>query len=319
MKTIVFDIGETLVRDDRHWAAWADWLGVPPHTVSALVGAAVAQGRDGADALRILRPGMDVAEAYQARAAAGRREHLDETDLYPDVRPALAELRSLGMRVVVAGDRTARAGELLRALDLPADLVATSEEWGVSKPDRAFFARVLEVSGAAPEDTLYVGDHPADDLFPAKSSGLRTAHIRRGPYGHWWADHPDVVETADWRVGALTELPVLLGRAAAGRRRPYAVPEPPAPREEPALPARSASPEPPTRTVPPALSVSPTLSLSSGEADPAPPSGPPELAESSEGSKNSEGPEQPSPPEVSATSEISARAETPDPPEESRV
>ncbi|WP_432105748.1 HAD-IA family hydrolase [Streptomyces sp. bgisy091] len=243
METIVFDIGETLVRDDRHWASWADWLGVPPHTVSALVGAAVAQGRDSTDALRILRPGMDVAEAYHARVAAARGEYLDETDLYPDVRPALAELRALGMRVVVAGDRTARAGELLRALDLPADLVVTSEEWGVTKPDGEFFARVLEVSGASPETTVYVGDHPADDLFPASSAGLRTAHIRRGPYGHWWADHPDVMETADWRVSSLTELPALLGGPRAARRKPYAPPLPqPAADGRTVLPGQSAAP-----------------------------------------------------------------------------
>lgn len=40
----MFDIGETLVRDDRYWASWADWLGVPRHTLSALVGAVTAQG-----------------------------------------------------------------------------------------------------------------------------------------------------------------------------------------------------------------------------------------------------------------------------------
>ncbi|GAA2951797.1 HAD family hydrolase [Kitasatospora cinereorecta] len=217
METIVFDIGETLVRDDRHWASWADWLGVPPHTVSALVGAAVVQGRDCVDALRILRPDMDVAEAYHARTAAGRGEHLDERDLYPDVRPALAELRALGLRIVIAGNRTVRAGELLRALDLPADLVVTSEEWGVAKPDPEFFARVLEVSEASPHATLYVGDHPAQDLFPAKSSGLRAAHIRRGAYGHWWADHPDVTETADWSIDALTDLPALLNGAQRPR------------------------------------------------------------------------------------------------------
>ncbi|SCD94205.1 FMN phosphatase YigB, HAD superfamily [Streptomyces sp. DpondAA-D4] len=210
METIVFDIGETLVRDDRHWASWADWLGVPPHTVSALVGAAAAQGRDSEDALRLLRPGMDVTEAYGARVAAGRGEHLDETDLYPDVRPVLAELRARGLRVVVAGNRSARAGALLRALDLPADLVVTSEEWGVAAPDPAFFARVLEVAHAPAHATLYVGDHPADDLFPAKAAGLRAAHIRRGPYGYWWADHPDVARLADWHLGALTDLPALL-------------------------------------------------------------------------------------------------------------
>ncbi|MFE4217131.1 HAD family hydrolase [Streptomyces sp. NPDC056844] len=261
MKTIVFDIGETLVRDDRLWASWADWLGVPPHTVSALVGAAVAQGRDATDALRVLRPGMDVGEAYQARAAAGRGEHLDETDLYPDVRPALAELRALGLRVVVAGDRTARAGELLRALDLPADLVVTSEEWGVAKPDREFFARVLEVSGASPESTLYVGDHPADDLFPAKSCGLRAAHIRRGPYGHWWADHPDVLETADWRVSALTELPALLG----GTKRRMALAAPP---ERATVPEQTGPAAPSQDDTPPQEQAAPSPHDSPQEAAP---------------------------------------------------
>lgn len=218
METIVFDIGETLIRDDRYWASWANWLGVPPHTLSALVGAAVAQGRDSADALSILRPDMDINEASLARTAAGRGEHLAESDLYPDVRPALAELRALGVRVVVAGNGTVRAGELLRALDLPADLVVASDEWGVSKPDPEFFARVLEVSGAEPGSTLYVGDHPANDLFPAKSCGLLAAHIRRGACGYWWADHPDVVDTADFRLNALTDLPALLDKVPAPPR-----------------------------------------------------------------------------------------------------
>ncbi|MEV7401566.1 HAD family hydrolase [Streptomyces sp. NPDC091267] len=218
METIVFDIGETLIRDDRYWASWANWLGVPTHTLSALVGAAVVQGRDSADALSILRPDIDVTEASLARAAAGRGEHLDESDLYPDVRPALAELRTLGVRVLVAGNGTVRAGELLRALDLPADLVVTSDEWGVAKPDPEFFARVLEVSGADPGSTLYVGDHPANDLFPAKSSGLLAAHIRRGPFGHWWADHPDVTDTADFRINALTDLPPLLNKTPPSPR-----------------------------------------------------------------------------------------------------
>ncbi|MDQ0791929.1 HAD family hydrolase [Streptomyces sp. B1I3] len=206
IETIVFDVGETLVRDDRYWGTWADWLDIPQHTVSALVGAVVTQGRDNADALRLVRPGLDVDAEYAAREAAGRGEYLDETDIYPDVRPALTGLRELGVRVIVAGNQTTKAGELLRTLDLPADLVATSAEWGVAKPDAAFYARVLEVSGAMASETLYVGDHPANDIFPARRAGLRTAHIRRGPWGHWWADTPDVRAAADWSINSLTEL-----------------------------------------------------------------------------------------------------------------
>ncbi|MFJ8871325.1 HAD family hydrolase [Streptomyces sp. NPDC102473] len=206
IETIVFDVGETLIRDDRYWASWADWLDVPRHTVSALVGAAVVQGRDNADALRLARPGFDVDAEYAAREAVGRGEHLDESDVYPDVRPALAGLRELGVRVIVAGNQTTKAGQLLRALKLPADLVVTSAEWGIAKPDPAFYAKVLEASGAMASETLYVGDHPANDVFPAKSAGLRAAHIRRGPWGHWWADDPEVKAAADWSINSLTDL-----------------------------------------------------------------------------------------------------------------
>ncbi|MFC9584014.1 HAD family hydrolase [Streptomyces yangpuensis] len=206
MRTVVLDIGETLIRDDRYWAAWADWLGVARHTLSALVGAVVVDGRDNADAIRLLRPGVDIGAEYAAREAAGRGERLDETDLYEDVRPALAALRATGVRVVVAGNQSRRAGDLLRALELPADLVVTSGEWGVSKPARAFFDRVLTVSGTTADRTLYVGDHPANDIHPARAAGLRTAHIRRGPWGHWWADDPEVRAAADWSIDSLTEL-----------------------------------------------------------------------------------------------------------------
>ncbi len=148
IETIVFDVGETLTKDDRYWASWADWLQVPRHTVSALVGSVVAQGGDALDALRLISPDMDIASAHHAREAAGRGEHLGETDLYPDVRPALGGLHKLGVRVVIAGNESARAAELLRDLDLPADLIVTAGDWGVAKPDPAFFTRVLEVAQA---------------------------------------------------------------------------------------------------------------------------------------------------------------------------
>jgi HAD superfamily hydrolase (TIGR01662 family) len=206
IETIVFDVGETITRDDRYWALWADWLGVPRHTLSALVGAVVAQGQDNAEALRLVRPDIDIPAEYHAREEAGRGEDLGEDDLYDDVRPALSALREAGIRVVVAGNQTARAAELLRALDLPADLIVTSGEWGVAKPQPEFFQRVIEVAEAPADRILYVGDHPANDVHPAKAAGLRTAHLRRGPWGHLWADDPQTVAAADWRIDSLMDL-----------------------------------------------------------------------------------------------------------------
>ncbi|MFG2980254.1 HAD family hydrolase [Streptomyces sp. NPDC048258] len=210
IRTVVLDVGETLTRDDRYWNSWADWLGVSRHALSALVGAVVVEGRDNADAIRLLRPGVDTSAEYAARHAAGLGERLEETDLHEDVRPAPAALRAVGMRVVVAGNQSRLMGVLLRRLDLPADLVVTSGEWGVSKPSAGFFAQVLAVSGASAEETLYVGDHPANDIHPARAAGLRTAHPRRGPWGHWWADDPEVRAAADWSIDSLAELPEIV-------------------------------------------------------------------------------------------------------------
>ncbi|WP_411123899.1 HAD family hydrolase [Streptomyces sp. x-19] len=205
IRAVAFDVGETLIRDDRGWGAWADWLGVGRHTLSALVGAVVAQGRDNADALRLVRPGIDIEAERAAMQRAGHGEFLDESDLYPDVRPALRALQQSGVRVVVAGNQTARAGELLRALDLPVDALATSGEWGVAKPAPEFFARTVELAEVSADEVLYVGDHPQNDVGPARAAGLRTAHLRRGPLGHLWATS-DEAQAADWQVQSLTEL-----------------------------------------------------------------------------------------------------------------
>ncbi|MFB7495189.1 HAD family hydrolase [Streptomyces sp. NPDC056161] len=205
IRAVIFDVGETITRDDRYWAAWADWLDVPHHTLSALVGAVVARGDDNAEALRLLRPGIDIPAEYAAREAAGRGEYLDESDLYDDVRPAFSALRELGVRVVVAGNQTARAGELLRELELPADLITTSGELGAAKPASEFFERVLTAAGLDAATSLYVGDHPANDVGPAHAAGLPSAHLRRGPWGNLWAGTSEAA-SADYRIDSLLDL-----------------------------------------------------------------------------------------------------------------
>ncbi|WP_224274115.1 HAD family hydrolase [Streptomyces sp. LS1784] len=205
MRSVVFDIGETLTSDTRYWGDWARWLDVPTHTMSALVGSVLAHGRDNADAIRIIRPGVDVAAEWQARQAAGQGDYLDESDLYPDVRPALSRLREAGLWVGIAGNQNAAVSALLADLALPADAIATSAEWGASKPSPTFFERVMEWAPGEPHEIVYVGDHPANDVAPAQAAGLRAVHLRRGPIG-LTTNAPD----ADWTVNSLTELAELL-------------------------------------------------------------------------------------------------------------
>lgn len=203
---MVFDVGETLLDDTAEWAAWADWLGVPRHTLSAVIGAVTAAGRDNAEAFEYFRPGFDLSVERQRREDSGHGERIVETDLYPDVRPALAQLRAAGLWLGIAGNQTARVGDLLRALDLPVDAVATSAEWGVAKPARAFFNRVVAISGRPAAEVLYVGDHRDNDIVAGSAAGLATVLIRRGPWGHLWADDPLVKTHALAVVNSLHDL-----------------------------------------------------------------------------------------------------------------
>jgi HAD superfamily hydrolase (TIGR01549 family) len=207
IRAVVFDVGETLVDESREYGSWADWLGVPRHAFSSVFGAVIAEGRDYRETFQHFRPGFDLDAERARRAAAGQPETFGEGDLYPDARPAMKALRAMGVWVGVAGNQTSRAGGILRGLNLPADLIATSDDWGAAKPDAAFFRALL---GAVPCDAgevVYVGDRLDNDLRPARAAGMRTAFIRRGPWGYIWERHPDMQAATDWRMTTLAELP----------------------------------------------------------------------------------------------------------------
>jgi FMN phosphatase YigB (HAD superfamily) len=218
IKAVVFDVGETLVDETREYGTWADWLGVPRHTFSSVFGAAIALGLDYREAFQYFRPGFSLDAERAGRAEAGRPETFGESDLYPDARPAMEALRVMGVWVGVAGNQTSRAGEILRNLDLPADLIATSDEWNASKPDAAFFRALLSTVPWQAGEIVYVGDRLDNDLKPAKEAGMRTAFIRRGPWGHIWESHPDFPAMADWRMITLAELPGIVARVNSSAR-----------------------------------------------------------------------------------------------------
>ena len=47
---------------------------------------------------------------------------------------------------------------------------------------------------------------------------MRTAFIRRGPWGYIWENHPGMASAADWRVLSLAELPPLVAEVNRSER-----------------------------------------------------------------------------------------------------
>ncbi len=121
----------------------------------------------------------------------------------------------MGLRVGLAGNQTARAEEILTSLDLPVDVIGTSDGWGVEKPSPEFFARLVEQAGCVPGSVLYVGDRLDNDIRPAQQAGLGTALIRRGPWGFILND--DTVRAGClFELASLTELPGVLRAHTSG-------------------------------------------------------------------------------------------------------
>lgn len=204
---VVFDIGEVLIDETRVWAIWADILGVSRFTFAAVLGAAIAQGEDHRVAFPHVAPNTEWHEFIDEHER--RYGGFQEDDLYPDVRTCLQELTDMGVRIAIAGNQPQRRRDQLLALDLPHDVLVTSEDLGREKPDAAYFAEVERLVGASdPAQILYVGDRVDNDILPAMEAGSRTCWLKRGPWGHL-QDLPDGVEP-DLVLEGLGELPLLL-------------------------------------------------------------------------------------------------------------
>ena len=203
---MVLDVGETVLDRTREYAAWAEFFGVPAHTFSAVFGAMVGQGASVKQVLEFFGAGRSIDQLRRERPSS---VPLVEADLYPDVRAAIATLRQR-TRVAIAGNQPADIGVQLRALDLGAELIASSADWGVAKPHAEFFRRLCAELQLSPDRVLYVGDQLRNDVAAAVAAGLAAVRIRRGPWGLLTRD-PSIEAQALAVIDSLAELLPIMG------------------------------------------------------------------------------------------------------------
>jgi HAD superfamily hydrolase (TIGR01549 family) len=182
LSAVVFDVGETLVDEERWWRRLADHGGLQPHVVWAALGVTIARGEEHTalwEHLGVEQPSGWYDEPYSLE------------DLYPDAFECLQCVRELGLRVGIVGNQTETLEAWAREAALPADVVSSSASLGVRKPDPAFFAKVVELMGHPAGDVAYVGDRVDNDIVPAAAAGLVAIHIRRGPWGRLQRTPPE--------------------------------------------------------------------------------------------------------------------------------
>lgn len=193
IRGVVFDVGETLVDESRSWIVQAERVGVTPFTLMGLLGALIERGEDHRRLWALL--GVDPPGAPA----------IDRADLYPDAVDCLRAVAARGLRVGIAGNQPDGVDAQLRSAGVEADFIASSTAWGVAKPSSAFFARTAAAAGLDAGEILYVGDRLDNDVLPARAAGMRTAFLRRGPWGHIHATRPELA-LADIRLDSLADL-----------------------------------------------------------------------------------------------------------------
>jgi len=210
---VIYDWGGTLTPWHAldHEALWREVCTphFPAADVASVAGALLAAENE---CWRLCEREHQSTTLEQVFANAGVMPHAELLETYfrcwephtytdPEVAPLLRTLRKRGIRVGVLSNtmwpRTLHERVFLRdnVLDLFDGAVYSSEiPWTKPHPE-AFRAAMAAVGVTDPAACVFVGDRPYDDIFGAKSLGMRTALIPNSTVPAHEGGTPDAILT----------------------------------------------------------------------------------------------------------------------------
>lgn len=197
--TVIFDVGGTLVgfEDDTPFAEFLSTVDAPHrfvsptdlrlsmlHTLSLRRHEAVGLGIDDDSVnnwwLTIFE------ELFPQSPETARRmwklfkiNYFDS--LFPDTLPILNLLKDRGVPLGIVSNYGTHLLDLLPALNIfdYFNFIIVSAIVGVTKPDPKIFEMAIEEAGVSPDQILYIGDNPVDDVQGANNVGIDALLINR--------------------------------------------------------------------------------------------------------------------------------------------
>jgi HAD superfamily hydrolase (TIGR01549 family) len=105
----------------------------------------------------------------------------DHLEPFPETTTVLAALHAAGYRIAITSNWQHGLRAFCEALGFGAyvDVVLSSAEVGVEKPDGRIFAETCRRLALPADRILHVGDTEADDVVGARGAGLRALWLRR--------------------------------------------------------------------------------------------------------------------------------------------
>ena len=110
-----------------------------------------------------------------------------EVEPYFDLVYILPELQSRYRLAVLTDELYDIQVEKVKRLGLAGYFteIISSEQAGVTKPDKRLFEYALNRLGVSAGESMMIGDNPSADIRGARSVGMRTAWLRRGKYYYY--------------------------------------------------------------------------------------------------------------------------------------
>ncbi|MFD3448957.1 HAD family hydrolase [Microbacteriaceae bacterium 4G12] len=95
---------------------------------------------------------------------------------FTNMEQVLQELKNKGLLLgMITNGFTEFQLQNIRALGIEKymDTILVSEQEGMKKPQAEIFMRALERLGVSPEESIYIGDHPENDVIGARQAGMK--------------------------------------------------------------------------------------------------------------------------------------------------
>ena len=130
---------------------------------------------------------------------------------YPEAESILNVLRDHYSLGIIANQLPGLAQRLQDYhLDSYFDLLVSSAEVGIAKPDIRIFEYALSHAGCKPEEAMMIGDRLDNDIIPAATIGMQTMWVQQGLYRR--ADLAHFGVRPQYICNTLTEIPEILLR-----------------------------------------------------------------------------------------------------------
>lgn len=131
----------------------------------------------------------DIVSKIDAREASGHYWEVvyGEIEPYFDLVYILPELQSRYRLAVLTDELYDIQVEKVKRLGLSGYFteIISSEQAGVTKPDKRLFEYALNRLGVSAGESMMIGDNPSADISGARSVGMRAAWLRRGKYYYY--------------------------------------------------------------------------------------------------------------------------------------